>query len=51
MFHILGVLNNVVEGMDCFSRQPGFGSWLYHLLGCVTLGKLFNLSEPWCSHL
>ena len=27
-------------------RPPGFGSWSYHSIVCVTLGMLFNLSVP-----
>lgn len=34
-----------------YIRLPGFESWLYHLLDCVTLGKLFKLSGPWFFHL
>lgn len=34
----------MVEGVDYGARISGFKSWLYHLLGCVTFGKLFNLS-------
>lgn len=40
-----------VEGVDSVVGLPGFESWLYHFLGCVTLGKLFKLSGLWFSYL
>lgn len=41
----------IFKSTDLGARQKRFKSWLYHFIGCVTLGKLFNFSIPQCSHL
>lgn len=36
--------------MDSEARLPRLKSWLYHFIGCGTLGELFNLSVPHFPH-
>ena len=38
-------------GMDSGARLPGLKFSLYYFIGCVTLGKLFNLPVPQFPHL
>ena len=38
-------------GIDSGARLPGLKFSLYYFIGCVTLGKLFNLPVPQFPHL